>query len=672
MQVPAVLGTFRCSPPLLARPYTLIEKNDQVVHLICGICGPCKISDIMVNETAITDFPSGVIEVETREGWPDDEHLTMITDSVFEENVGQELSTHRLEADHSTLVEPYTGSYPRPYIMKTAERTDEFRIILSMPAGWGKYDSNSKALLALRLRIRPVGGAWVNLPEVHFRAYSQNPIRQEIWLVWGSAADEQALRASVATETSYFSHFYQSNSEWTADSYFSNGGSASPNVNVGHVVAGQDELYFFLNEETFSDTAYGGGLFTYASTSSGRYTIPDQGEFLNTVIVQSYASFRHEYPILETGLALIAMRARNIQVQSVSAVFQSYVDGETTENPRKLFEWVATGPLNARPLPVSQLENMDDWEAHCDDVGLTCNRLVEHGSVEDALNAIAICGDAVVRRSDKWGVVVDKDRSEEPMVALVTPQQMTSPLVVSKEFLSGSRGLVPSFHSPAKNYAITELSRPIFDDGVATDENTLVESVPYDGLTSEALVRRRAKRDLRTARLRSIKYSFELNLRHLDFRKGDKIGLAHDILINHYATGRIKSFVVEDGNLVSVTLNTMIEDVPVINEDNLFSVDDVLLLKNVFDISAGVTIGVQIELKDGSVASFPVSGVSGAPLSIDGEVAAPDGLKGGLVAAVGPLERESRPVIVGQIIPKNDFFAQIECVDLAPEIYQGL
>jgi hypothetical protein len=697
-QIPCVQGFFRISPPLLAKPFTIIEQNDQIVNMICGAAGQYDISEIMINETAITDFPAGTIEYQTREGWEDDEELTLITQSVFEENIGQEMSKHRLDIDQATLIAPHTASYPKPFIMKTARRTDDFRILLSFPSGFGQFDSNADRLMAFRVRIRPIvngtPGAWVNLPEMHMQASTRSPLRQEIWLIWGEAAEEDSVRAEVSGEQSFWPLFYYANSEWAASSYFFLAGAGATNTNVRHVYAGRDEVYFFLDTETFAQgqyeveitrsrmstpsgftsSSYGGGLFTYTAFNDPNYSIPSQKDFSQSVVIQSYASFRNEYPIRRPGLALIAVQARNIQIQSVSALFKQYVDGVLTQNPKVIFEDVATGALNAQPLDPARLADLTEWEDHCDDNNLTCNRVIESGSVEDALVVAAQCGDALLRRSDKWGVVVDKDRSEEDSVGVITPQVMVKPLVVTIEFLTGARGIVPSFHDETNNYSIREFDEPVFDDGVAVTTSTLIESTPYDGLTTDVLVRRRALRDLRAARLRNKKYSFALDIRGIDLIKGDKIGLAHDVLRHSYGSGRVRSFVVASGNLVSVTLNTACADIPAAMEDNiLFEAPDVFFdLKNVFDVSEGVSFGMQIELPDATIATIPLQSADGKTLSVDGTVALPSGLAQGCMVAVGPTDRETRPVIIANITPIGDFQANFEAVDLAPEIYQGL
>lgn len=701
-QVPAPLGLMRISPPMLARPWTTIEDTDQFVHLICGVCGPAEISAIKINETDLGDLPSGQVEVETREGWLDDAPLTLVTQSAFEENINLQMSTHRLDKDNTTLLPDAADSYPQPHIFRTARDPDRFRVTLHFPQGLARFDSSSqRVLIALRIEVRRVGEmTWRKLPEIHLEAALRAPMRQEIWLYFGGSESE--LLAEISGETSLFVRFYAQNPEWTADAYF----NASPGAidsNAAHILAGADQLFVFLDPAEFprgdydvrmqrsfaqnagaqhTATAYTGGLFTYRTETPPNFTIPNQADFGGTVVIQSYTSFRDQYPIAQPGLTLIAVKAKNIRVSSVSALLEPYVpiwdgsDWDTvapSSNPAALVRWVRTGWLNKRPAdPALSDESLDEFYDYCESKGLSCQGVITQGSVEQAAALAANTGDALMRESDRWGVVIDRDRSGDGIQHLFGPHNMTSPLVMQRKFLTGARGVLPAFTDAARDYAVRELDRPVFDDGVPGGDDLLVEAIPYDGYADEALVRRRAKLDVRRVRLRATRYSWECHQEQLVAIKGDLVGLAHDILVDSYATGRVKGFSVSGGFLRSVTLNTNLQDLPIVNAEGVFEVERVFRLGDVFDLSVGPKIGLQIRLKDNTIATFPVAGVEDATLMIEGDVAAPAGLKRTCLAAVGPRERETRRVLITNIVPRRDQFARLEAVDEAPQIHEGL
>lgn len=697
-QVPAVLGIIRVSPGLLARPFTTIENNDQVLHMVCGVCGPCEITDLKINETDIADLPSGVLEYETREGWDDDAALTLVTESAFQENINLAMSTHRLDTDQLTLIDPASGSYPKAHIFRTARNTDNFRMTLNFGGGLANYNDTNDVAIPFRIRIRKVGDvSWTKLPEIHINASRREAFRQEIWLQWGGSSDEAALATGGLPSSRLFKRVYFKNTEWTADSYFDNGGTGTTVSTLKHIYPDADSITVFLDTGTFpigeydveitrgfsdaasnyTDTSYTAGLFTSRTVVGPTESIPTQANRAQAVAIENYTSFRNQYPINARGLALIAIKARNLQVNSLSAIFGSYVDGVVTNNPADLLYHVWTGAQNARPLDAALIEDLSTWKADCTSAGLSCNHVVTEGSVEQIATLIAACGDAILRRSDKWGVVMDKDRSAEPVTASFTPGNMTAPLTMRKTFVTGARALIPSFNDATRDYVNRELEFPVYDDGVPSSESTLTEAAPYDGLTTEALVTRRATLDLRRARCRTVRYSWDTDLAHIKSKKGSLVGLQHDVLIDYIATGRVKSYIASGGNLVSVTLNTDLPDIPVASYASYWDVPNVWRVGNVWDLSAW-PIGMQIELADSSIVTIPVASVDGRTLIVDGTVAAPSNIRttshknGGSQVAVGPVDRESRRVILTSIMPKDDFFAQLEAIDEAPQIFAGL
>lgn len=775
-QLWAALGPVRASPPLLARPFTIMENDDQVLNMICGMCGPCDISSIKINEVDISDLPDGVLEYETREGWSDDPVLTLVNRSGFQENINLVMSTHRLDIDQSDLIIPYSGSYPKAHLFRSARNTNEFRITLNFNGGLANYNNANAIAVAFRIRIRLVGysatsvtsnvvatGAktfttqtglpylagqgvrvvsradsasymegtvtsysgtslvidsteagwpsthidwdinrsWTKLPEIHVNASRREAFRQEIWLHWGTAADEAATYTGGLPALRLFKRSYYKNTEWTADSYFDDGASGTVTSTYKHVYPDADGITFHLDEDSFelgqydieitrgfaaaasgyTDTTYTIGLFTYRTLTGTVESIPVQSSISHGVAIESHTSFRDEYPIAARGIAMIAIKARNLQVNSVSAIFGPHVgtwdssDWNTvavSSNPAALVRHVLTGDLNARPVPIARMEDtINTLYDYSVSEGLSCHHLVTGGSVEQAATLAASCGDSVLRRSDKWGVVIDKDRTAEPITGMFTPSNMTSPLIITKTFHSGARAVIPHFHDITRDYAERDLDRPVYDDGVPSSETTLTESAPYDGLVTEALAIRRATMDLRKIRMRSIKYSFGTHLAHIKSKKGDIVGLAHDVLVDTYGTGRVKSYIASGGNLVSVTMNANFADLPVVSYDGLFEVDRVFTLSQFFALG-GESIGLQIELPDATVTTINVSGVVGPTLTVDGTVATPSGLKKGCLVAVGRRTRETRRVILANITPKNDLFAQLEAFDEAPEIFTGL
>ncbi|HRF08486.1 MAG TPA: hypothetical protein PL193_07570 [Xanthobacteraceae bacterium] len=701
--LPAVLGALRVSPPQLMRPYTTIENTDQFVHGVVGLSGPVDINAIKVNETAVEDLPAGQFTFEVREGHADDTELTLIRNSAFEESINLEMSRHRLDKDNITLIEPHAASYPQPHIFRSARNADKFRITLNFPQGLSRFDNGDAVLLPLRLEMRAVGeSTWRKLPEMHFEASVRSAFRQEIVFQFGG--DENALRQATASVTSLWKRLYAKNAEWESDFYFR--ASAAPlDLSTLHVFAAADQLLIYLSPAAFprgqyefrmqrgftqnagdehSAVTYTGGLFTYRTLSGGKQQIPNQSVYAGSIAIQSYTTFRNEYPFAARGVAMVAFKAKNLQINSISFDAAPIVpvwngsnwnDREPSSNPAALTRWVLTGSLNARPLDPALSQGMEDWFEYCDLNGLSCNALITDGSVERAANLAANCGDAIMRDSDKWGPVIDRDRSAEPAKQAFSAHNMTAPLIMRKLFSRIADGIYPTFVDAQRDYATRTLDLPVYADGVDASHNPLMEGASYDGLTFEALVRRRATRDLRRARYRAVSYSWGCNQEQLIAKKGDIVALAHDILAETYGMGRVRSFQKDNaGNLLRVTLNTAIADIPVTSPNDFFAVSDMTKLSDVFTLGS-VHLGMQIRLADGGIGLIPVSSVEGATLIVDqgvGGFPAPNHLRAGCLAQVGWRERVSRRVIIANIVPRKGYDAQIEAVDEAPQIHAGL
>ena len=106
--VPRVLGKHRMAPPLGARPFTEVRGNDQFLTLlyVWGY-GPLEIEDIKIGETPLDAF-EGVTE-ETRQGYDDDDPLSLIPDDVFEETLSVVLSKASLSRSFTTAAVDTAG-----------------------------------------------------------------------------------------------------------------------------------------------------------------------------------------------------------------------------------------------------------------------------------------------------------------------------------------------------------------------------------------------------------------------------------------------------------------------------------------------------------------------------------------------------------------------------------
>lgn len=88
--IPVILGRHRVSPFYGALPYTETVGDDQYLRLlfVWGY-GPLQVEDIKIGETLLSSYEE--VEIETRQGFPDDPPTTLYPKQVVEEPLSLEL-----------------------------------------------------------------------------------------------------------------------------------------------------------------------------------------------------------------------------------------------------------------------------------------------------------------------------------------------------------------------------------------------------------------------------------------------------------------------------------------------------------------------------------------------------------------------------------------------------
>lgn len=143
---PRVLGSMRMAPIFAAIPYTEIDGDDQ--YLRCAFTfgyGPLDITDLQIGDTPIDQFAG--VEIEIRNGYPDDEPLRIYPGTVNE----QALSVLLQQADGWTTRTTEAG-------------TDEISVDFTWPQGLVKFNADgtrSAIACSVEVEYSPAGtGAW--------------------------------------------------------------------------------------------------------------------------------------------------------------------------------------------------------------------------------------------------------------------------------------------------------------------------------------------------------------------------------------------------------------------------------------------------------------------------------------------------------------------------------
>ncbi|MFG1343205.1 phage tail protein [Xanthobacter autotrophicus] len=717
--LPRVIGTRRVFPPFVNDAYYEVIDGDEYVTVLCALAGPHALDEVRVGDALASE--SDDIESETREGWDDDTPITLVTRQCRNTGTSLQLSEHALDPESFWyLAHQSTPSQDLPawHTVTTRRAPDKASIFLQFPAGI--YDSDGPDawfMVPLRLRIRRRGDAsWINLPEVWVCSRKADRVSSVVALDWGTepslggVPDNRGFVMawrSVPTQTATPS----GTGGWTAHSYFGASGSIyRDTTNAGssgvlHTHMSRDAATFYLDPATFPPGLYdiqimrgvaidrrwlsglyrygapggggggGGGpdpiydFFGYFTEGGGGKRIPStvENRYSTCYLVRCQSEW-DEHPVQGVGDALIAVRARNRQIPPISALASGYVqdwdgtawtDWTVTSNPAPHYRAVLSGPLNADPLPEALIDDATplDWRDRCDAQDYRGDTIVQGERVQDILTTIAACGYARPYQSETWGVVMDRDSSAETPVQVFSPRNMRGSRF-ERAFSRLPDGFRVAYRSVDEDFS--EQQMVVYRSGVTSGDN--LEGVTYDGLVREADVAARAAFDLKQAVLRSTFYYGEAAAEAIICRRGDLVGVTHDILSRQVGSARVVSKILSGGTITG------------------------LVLDGAVDVVSGST-GLVIRRADGSYATAQVAGPDGSRAEIDlvtpipndlvwlsnghgdrREYAIGQGKKGALVVW-GPMTQEYRRMLVFDVAPGADGVFSLTFVDEAPALW---
>lgn len=723
-----VIGTRRVFPALATDPIIeLYPGGDQYVEACYILNGPHLVEDIRLGESPIEDAED--VEFELREGWGDDEPVTLTARQGRQTNVQTEMSTTTMSPeDQQRLLHPEDPEDDLPvwHGFSSAVNPDEVWLHLSMPGGlYLQSDTTNDKSVAFRVRARPRGsGTWINFPEFHYSGRSPTQRKLAVlfkWEAWPGAFNAIPTRNAFiyATRVAPAQTVSPLGTAWTANTYFDDG------VGNNYVYTGQEtgtrlrnmSLYeerveFFLDEATFPrggiwefeikrsspfDTSsftktnyqYAGtgdvyDFFSYTDASGVPETPMDRTDIVDTVGMTLVQSIWNEHPIAGAGLCVIAIRALNKRVESLSAMASGYVrdwDGSgwntwtTTSNPAPHYADILSGLLNLDPLPddLRDDDGLVAWRTLCEDNGWNADILVEDMRIEDILGLLASCGYARPYQSEVYGVTVDKDHTDDDIVQMFSPRN-SSNFRSEKSFVRLPDGFIVTFRDMDQNYEQAQVI--VYSEGYSGGPGGLLEAVTYDGIVDEDKVRIRAKFDLDQAELRSTFHYLDTDMEAIVCRKGDLVVVQHDVISKRAGSALVKSLVATTDSITGLVLDSVI---PVYNETDMHGVTD---MHSVTDMHmVGLTTGVAIRHNDGTFTVHQVSDSTGetdtvtlvTPVTDDGTIDALEDTEyiSGAQLVCGGMETIYSRLLVAELSPERDMTYRLTLVDEAPELVRA-
>lgn len=693
-----VLGTRKIAPKMIMPPWTYFEGNDQVVVLAYGLAGPHAISDVRVGYAAVEDDPN--IEVEIREGFAADAALTLITDTVIEQQVGIVMTDFITitSSEASDELDTSLSTYePQWHRLETKDSPDAAVINFSFPGGLFNLtpsnpdsDAQVAAVTAMRVRMRSAGATmWTNFPEFVLRGRrGQDAIRVALKVVWCAAGDIPAVSAFSANWKGFSWSYTVVNDAvpWVADGYFSgavmdweDSQHVTVYLDVAEYPQGRYEFEVIRGQTVHSalweptthklDTTY--DSFFDVIPGSPPTVVAPINNYVRELQIDSMQAIFDEAPFdfSTQPTAVIAMRARNRSISQVTCLASGYApdwDGanwvadQITSNPASWYREVLTGDLNAEPVDESLLSGPEiaAWHSWCISRSLEVNAIVEGEPVTGVISTIAQAGFARPSYGAPYRIVIDRRRDA---VGLIT-QRNAGSFAFEKPFARLAHGLRVNFSDRDRDYEVREVI--VYADGYNADgsagliEATRFESITYAGITDETIITARAKRDLRTSLYRTRLITFTMDIENLEFQMGDRLWLETDILGQLGGRGRVRGIVIEGGLVAGLRLD---------EEWNFAHAD-----ANALDR------GVTMRLADGSLLTAEVTDQSAdrnlvrfatpfaMPSSGGDDLITIDGL-----IATGTLTQVAREVLAWDILPGPDMTASITAIDYAADQIYG-
>lgn len=702
--IPRVVGERKIYPPLAAEPLIYFDGPDEMVEAVFALAGPHRLSDIRIGAASIADLG---VEYEIREGWPGDARLTLTRRQSKAQDLQTELRAHVVDADDGAILAGLTGNpaddLPQPLIVTTREAPDEQQLQIVLPGGLNRNASETARLrVPVRLQIRLAGDdEWINLPELHFQAANVRQMRATIRLVW----TDEAVTPAAATSEGWVEARRQTpgqtevpaSAEWTADSYFGTGGDAwmaagnLGSTGVQHVATDRYTATIQLDPASFpkgrydvrvlrgaafavADYAPAGYLYNgsvwdfWGYRGSGDIAMTRDGVY-DAIYLTRSVSIWNEHPVPSDDMALIAIRARNLQLADLSCVAGGWVqdwdgsgwrDWAVTDNPAPHLRDVYSGRMNASPVPPSIIDDdgLVAWRA----AGHTCNAIIEERSVADAADLLAGCGYARPYMSDLYGVARDYDRSAEAPVQVFTPRNSAN-FRWDRAFARVPDGLRVSFRDADRDYEERQITvaRPGF-----IGAPQLLEQVSYDGLVTEAEVTARAIYDQSQPAARGTYYSIDAPAEAIVARRGDLVAVQHDMLSAWGGSARVIGRVIDGaGDVTHLQL-----DSPVIlpGGPDVLDVADMLAVADVLQL--GASAACILRGPDGPTAPLTLLNGPGDADLLELETPVPaEDVPDQALALTGQIGTEILRLIVWSVEPRDDYTCALTLVDEARELW---
>lgn len=492
--VPSILGKIRVAPLFAAPSYTEIVGDLQYVRALFTFgYGPVELSDLRIKDTPITSFNE--VEYEVREGYADDDPITLYPQQVIEEVLGVELLRDRIRDDAGNII----GEGPETPVSRfSAGDATEANVILSFPTGLFRNESGTEVALAVSVRVRQrpaSGGAWVDVATLEINDFKREGFYRTYRWAFPSRGRWEVELTRMTHEGDYES--FTDRTVWLS-------------------------LQSFRPERPVN---FDKPLCMVALRIRASYQLNSQIDSFNAIaerLVQDWDYATEEWTLRKTS------------------------------NPASFVRHALQGPECTFPEPDSaiDLDQLQDFHDFCRTKDLKYDRVHDAlGSQWDKLTEIASAGRAAPRFDGvKWGLVID--RPQDLVVAHIN-QRNSRNFSWSRSYPEVPHAFRVSFLDQTSDYQQRE--RIVRRPGFAGDI-TITEQLPMPGKTDPNEIWIEARRRFYEIEHRPDQFSAVQDGAVRTATRGDWVKGSYDVLTRTMAAGRVSA--VRDN---SITLDAIVE-----------------------------------------------------------------------------------------------------------------
>ena len=183
--------------------------------------------------------------------------------------------------------------------------------------------------------------------------------------------------------------------------------------------------------------------------------------------------------------------------------------------------------------------------------GFTCDTAVHQRNVTEVLRLLATSMRGSPRQADMWGVVIDRDRTADPITGLITPETSRN-LGCEINYPEIPHGYRVSYLDETQSYE--ERNVMVYRDGYSALTATDIRGITDRANTNVAAVTATALYNLRQMVYRGKVYTYEVGFEGRYYARGDLVGVVDESWAEDMYYGLLRRTITSAGNVTGFEL----------------------------------------------------------------------------------------------------------------------